>query len=239
MKNYQELIDYFRGLCNPLTPSQAAAASFEERVNSIGRFLVGQVLASYRRLSPEGRVAYDPDDLILECWIKLKERDSKYQSARGEYVVFARKIIRNCLVEITEKTRCVKLPANSAGMFRSLQGSQAECDVSRLELLTRTARDHVVLDGVQAEDLDSGEPCPLQIMVNAETAAADREELAKTLSDNLSAVECLALGSYYGAWDNQRRLLRDVARDHNVGVQPLRKALASAREKVRKASGVT
>lgn len=234
-----ELIKLFGDLCSPLTRSEAGAADFESRVGSIGRYLVREVQRSYKRLSPEGKITYDPEDLLLECWIKLRERDDKYESGRGDYLVFARRIIHNRLTELTEKTRCVGLPANSAGQFRTLQGAEDQESQNRLSLLVRTARDHVELHqdamGAKLEWIHT----PLQNLIDEEEDQEGRDQLAAMLVGELTLLECLALGAYYGLWSNPRKALKDLAREYSFTTQQLRKALASARVKIKSAVEVS
>jgi RNA polymerase sigma factor (sigma-70 family) len=221
------LLEYFASLCDPLSRQDAQAADFSRRIASIGRFLVREALRFYRQLSPEGKVTFDPEDLLLEMWIELSERDRKYDSSKSSYLCFAQTIIRNRMAELFERSRCVKLQANTAGTFKA---AAAGIEVARenLENLLRAARDHEEINGLY---VDETELDPLELMIRKEEAEESNEVIGKFLQ-KLDLHECLALGCNLGMYGEEKTALKFKAAEYGLDEMLLRRSLATAKEKL-------
>jgi RNA polymerase sigma factor (sigma-70 family) len=211
---------HYGKLCERLDRQEAAAADCERRINSIGQLLVKEVVAFYRSLSPEGRSSYDPEDLLLECWAELKKRNDKYDPDRGNYRTFAARIIRNTFLGVLERTRCVRLPANSAGLFRDIdQASRMDA-----ERLVNTAKDHADLGSLLVQDL---QPSPIDALIEMEERDELLGEVAEAMEE-MTVLECLVLRV-----SSEKRTIADAAEEYGYAPRTLRIALNSAKVKLK------
>lgn len=132
------LLVHYGELGEPIDRETAATADFETRFNSVGRLVVGQSIWFYsRRLSAEGRISMDPEDIFLELRSYLQERNSRYSPDLGSYVTFARLLIRHRLSGLLEDAHCVALPANASEKLKNLvdlEDSGEITDVQRKRL---------------------------------------------------------------------------------------------------------
>lgn len=226
------LLVYFGALCDPLSKEQAQDADFQVRIDSIGRFLVREVLRFHRKLSPQGKVNYDPEDILLECWIELRKRNDKYDYSRGGYRTFAARIINNTFLAISERSRAVKLPANSAGTF-NLAANPTELkegDRVKIELLAKAAKDHSEI-GSHLPLLQDRKPSPVDGLIWTEDCERLNSDIADRIGD-LETIECIAIGVSLRLWGGPKQTLREAAQEYGVEPKVLRRALKTARDKL-------
>ena len=215
----QPLLAHFSRAFKSLTRDEAQTADFDTRLASIGRLLVRDVLRMHRRLSPEGRLNYEPEDLFLEIWAELRKRNEKYDKRKGNYRTFAMRIARNKFSELRIRSRCVKLPSDADKQFRCGQPDQ----VGRL---ARTATDHEPLCDVLVQDR---QPSPVDGLIWLESHEAAVSDVAKHIG-NMSVHEAIAI-STLGVWGPKKPIV-ELSRQYGIQPSVLRKALASARAKL-------
>jgi DNA-directed RNA polymerase specialized sigma24 family protein len=225
------LLVYFGALCDPLSNEQAQQADFVTRIESIGRFLVREVLRFHRRLSPQGRINYDPEDILIEVWIELRRRNHKYDPARGGYRTFAVRIMRNTFLAISERSRCVRLPSNSAALFNAASNASLD-DAARkkFETVSRAAKDHADVTP-HTPLLQDRRPSPVDGLIWME----DFERLNTDVADRIGALdtyECIAIGATMRLWGTPKQTLAEAAQEYGVEPGVLRRALRSARSKL-------
>ena len=227
------LLLHYGSLCSRITREQAAIASFDERFNSIGRYVVGQSIRFYSIvLSREGKTAFDPEDIFIELWSELRERNPYYKSELGKYLTFAQRVIANKLSEMLETTHCVQLPANAAEKYKTL-ARLTELDSRQAERLSALVAANVDHAPIQAgETIESGDARPEQQAIANERRTLSEAAIIRMLS-SLTARECLAVGLRYGLWGRKRTNLTTA--DEAVGLQrgTLSKSFVSARKKMR------
>jgi hypothetical protein len=229
------LLAYYGKRCRNITPREAAALDFEGRFNAIGRYVVGQAIKFWTEvLSGEGRVGYDPEDIFLELRIDLQIRNVGYDAAKGTYLTFARRVISNRLSELLERTHVVKLPANASEKYKELielekKGPLKNAQKARLASLVIANADH--------EELSWNNSANCEGPADAAEANERRNLIEAAISDaiisSFSLNESLAVGCTYGLWKSTPVKLVDAER--NLGLNPgtLRRALASAKKKLR------
>lgn len=218
--NDQPLLKHFGSLpSEPLSREQTRLADFDTRMASIGRFLVREVLRLHRRLSPEGKINYDEEDLFLEVWIELSKRNDKYDADRGNYRTFANRILRNKFHEIQQRARCVKLPADADKQFRA-------GDPEKIERLSRTATDHEALPAALVQDR---QPSPIDGLIWLE----EHERAVSDVSENIGNMtinEAIAIGTI-GIWGPGGSIPK-TAEKYGLEPKVLRRALESAKSKL-------
>lgn len=89
-----------------LSPEEAAA-SVDDRIASVWHFVVGRVASFVETLKPRERASFDAEDLMIELYIKLREKDPKWASGRGRYITFAGTVVSNELSSLRDKARTV------------------------------------------------------------------------------------------------------------------------------------
>ncbi len=227
-----KLLKYFNSLyCGPMNRVDAYSADFNQRIASISRFLVREANRFYDRMSPEGRASYDPEDVILELWIALKERDHKFDSGRGTYLHFAQSVTRNCLFELGSQARVVKMKAHQAPVLKTdLSQIFDPSDINYLETVLRPSRDH---DFIPAGLPDDRVLSPIERDIHEEDMELSRENVVEFLN-SLTLFECIALGASIGLWgDDPQNTVKAKAQQYNVSSYALGRALMTARIKLR------
>ncbi len=227
-----KLLKYFNSLYQgPMNRVDAYSADFSQRIASISRFLVREANRFYDRMSPEGRASYDPEDVILELWIALKERDHKFDSGRGTYLHFAQSVTRNCLYELGERARVVKMAANQAPTLKAdLSHVFEAADIAYLEMRLRPSRDH---DFIPSGLPDQRARPPIEQDIHEENMELSRDTVVEFLN-GLTLFECIALGAYVGLWgDDPQNTVKAKAQQYNTSSYALGRALMTARIKLR------
>jgi DNA-directed RNA polymerase specialized sigma24 family protein len=230
---------YSKIKCDPLTPDEAASATFDERFNSIAHFVITQVKNFYFSLSREGRVSYTVDDIFSDVWVELAEKNEQYDSSRGGYLIFASRIIRNHLVDMRERSRCVRLPSNATSTMKKYSealeaGELKEAQKSILLSILAAARDHVELICI-GDDLVN-EPSDPSVDPHEELERFEsEEEMYKSLSarlDTLTTIECAVLGASMGLWGSDALASGEVAFKYGADVKFVNRTLRRARRKL-------
>ncbi len=226
----EPLMDYFDGLYKgKLSRAGAAATDFDTRIASVGKFLAKAARRFHNSLSAEGKATYDPEDIILELWIALRERDDKFNQARGSYLRFAYVVVKRRLVNMAERARCVRYPPNKSFALKiDMDEIFDSGEKGKLETILRSAVDHSQLAG---SIVDLKARPPIEQLISREEQARSCESVSKFLT-SLTTFECIALGAAAGIWgDEPDTVMKWKAMEYNVPQRTMRRALATARIK--------
>lgn len=222
-----------------ISRKEAEVADFDARFKSIGRFVVGQAIRFCACvLSPEGRVAYDPEDVFLELWTELRIRNDRYVSDRGEYLTFAQRVVSNKLSEMLECTHCVQLPANAAEKFNELIEMAREKPLNtrqqhRLMALISANVDHAPMK--EGQFMADTSCMPEEEAIRKERRKLSEDVISRLLP-KLSLIESLSMRYGFGLWQcNGRTISFHLAECvHGFESGTLQKAFVNAKRKMRR-----
>lgn len=192
-------------------------ATTEERIKSIWPYLVKRSVMFYKTLKPREQVAFDPEDIALELYVALREKDEFWDAAKGKYITFAMEIINRELCSIRDRAPTVESPRNSACRMREYDDDEENGDMT--ERKRRTAAQILSTKDIAAISTDREES---GVIAFTEESAADvviKDEkhvaLAKAVSSairmSLDAVESAVLGRTYGLWGCEEWGVRRIA----------------------------
>jgi len=239
-KDDNPLTDHYGRMVRPrMTREQAGKASFEERFDAIARYVVSHVKTFFFALSPEGKISYELDDIVTEVWVELAQKNHLYRPELGNYLAWANTLIRNLLIDLRERSRCIRMPTNASTVFRRSEVQQEAGtlpEARRLLLLQMMAagRDHFLIrSGPDGEDEEGPSPSdsPEQADERALTEDARFYELSAKLNQ-LSTLECVVLGATLGLWGRTPSTYREVALQYGHDEKFIRLTLRRARRKL-------
>lgn len=230
------LLQHYGSLCCRLSRREANEKTFDERFESIGRYVVGRVIRFYSKvLSREGKISYDPEDIFLELWAELKHRNPKYNQDVGSYLTFAQRIISNRLSELLESTHCVEQPSNAGEKFKELQrlastGEITKDQRARFMALIAACVDHAPIP--LNHPIQDGSIGPADAAIQNERRNLTDTAIRLCLV-TLSVRECVAIGHSLGLWSREK--LTMPAADKKYGYLPgsMGRALVNAKRKLR------
>jgi hypothetical protein len=218
--NLYPLLDEFDTDAKPLSAEEARGADFETRVRSVGKFLIAEARRIHLKLSPEGRSNYDPEDIFQEIVLELRTKDHAYDPSKGRYITFAAYAVRNVEYHVACRARPVKVPENSSKRLDPRNNPDPR--------LLAAARDHEDVQGLLLQDRRPG---PLDGLIWLEEIREGNERVAELIA-NCTVIECLALSSL-GTSSGSPQAPKEVALSHGIDPARLRKAMVTARQKVR------
>lgn len=175
----------------------------------------------YRRLNDSERASYDLEDLLLEVWIALRERDDKYDSSRANYLTFARPIIRNCLSDLREKAHTVVTPNKWSDLIREAQEHPERLSERRLataEAVRRTMR-----STVEAKEEHRIDDEDITDVLSEEETRSRAAELLVGLVCEISNTEALVAGALFGLWGQDKLPLALAARECGMTVHAVKR----------------
>lgn len=104
-----------------LNKTEAIGSTREERVRSCWGIMITYACNFHNKLSPRQKANYSIEDILVDLWITLSERDHLWNPSRGAYSTFAWHIIHNELRNIFDKSCTVSLPRNSSCRVKKYQ----------------------------------------------------------------------------------------------------------------------
>jgi hypothetical protein len=191
-------------------------------------------------LQPRERANYDAEDVLMECWLALRDRDHKYDPERGKYITFAGPVIEHHLYAVREKARVVRSPRNSSCRLGGYALAEAEGRISPRTAKTandirRTARDPGAI--TTEEYVPSSSDVQAEV-IERELRALGREAIIEAL-DVLTLDECRLIGAVFGLWEGAARTVMQVAADTDDDADRLYRVKRSAMAKLRAYLGAT
>lgn len=242
--NDYPLLKHYGSLHSHIDREAARLANFDERINSIGRYLVGRTIKFWKTmLSSEGKTTYDPEDIFLELYSELRKRNDKYNHERADYIIFAGRIINNKLIELLERAHGIKLPANAASKFKSLsaealEGTISESRRARLAALIAAATDHAAMSPFHECDDDGPDGNLEKRETNAHVKR--RKEMEDKIQSTVSALtirQCTVVRHVFGLWGTEILEPSQIDEQQSWERGTSAKELVEAKEIIREALG--
>lgn len=176
-------------------------ATFEQRYKSIIPFLIKKSNEFIkRRMSIRQEANYDLEDVMLEVWIELKEKDSKWTPDRGKYTTFAGTLAKHLFSAMDDCSRTVHSPRNSGSR---LTGYESDRESGVLTSKKSTTSNRILRSRGEITDiLDAEVIGRLDPSADAEQAERRRIMLDAVVRGIkiLSPYEAAVAGNLYGLW---------------------------------------
>lgn len=97
-----------------LNKTEALQATRDERIRSCWGLIINNTLRFHQTLNPRQKANYSVEDILVDLWITLSERDHLWNPDRGAYSTFAWNLIHNELRNIFDRSTTVELPKDSS-----------------------------------------------------------------------------------------------------------------------------
>jgi hypothetical protein len=219
-----------------LTSEEAPAATPEERIASVWPFLVSQVMAFQQTLKPRQRVNYDPEDTLAELWIELREKDDKWEPARGKYITFVGTIVEHKLYALRDQAHTVHSPRNSTCRLKQYQREEAAGTLTDRRAKTAADIRRVVgeFEPVGEEDSQERERPDHQAAENERLALA-REIACEALMSVDTAIEARIIGLSFGLMGKDPKDPEQIAAETGYSLDQVRRIRSRALSKARAA----
>ena len=217
-----------------LTAEDEAIASFDDRIGSIWHFIAKKVLSFVETLRPRERANYDPEDLLMELFCKLQEKDGKWSPGRGRYITFAGAVIERELSSLRDKARTVISPRNATGRMKEYQ---AEADAGTItgrrdKTFQDIRRTVAPTEPVQFILGVASDPEPPAQAVESEHGKLIRDAVVQSMRV-LTLFEARVVGETHGLWGKPARTNAQIAERAGKTEGEVRRAKARANEKMR------
>lgn len=216
-----------------LNLDEASSATPEERITSVWPFVVKQVSAFISSLHQRELVNFDADDVLIEVWIELRQKDCKWDPRIGTYISFAGKIIHHLFVRIRERSRTVESPRNATCRLKEcislLQSGKnlTEARSKNRNDILRTINGTSLMGEVVPEYEHHSSPESDCLGQEHEIIL---EDAVKRSVSALSPLEAFVLGRLHGLWGNESQTLDQVAKS----LRKTHKEVARIRDKAYK-----
>lgn len=219
----------------PLTHDEAIAATTHERIRSVWPFLVKTVLNFAETLRPRDLANYDAEDVLIDLYASLLEKDVKWEPERGRYLTFAGKVCENELHAIRDRAHTVHSPRNSSCRLKQYEAQDAEGQLS-----SRKAKTYADIRRVigEHEALECDSAIPVSSPDTAEVVER-REQLRLVNSAVLTGLmglapeEAATVGGAYGLWGQPDEPLATIAFRQGKTLDSVKKSKARAQDKIR------
>lgn len=234
-EQYPVIFAFGEGRIPPLTHEEAIAATAEGRIKSVWPFLVKSVLKFADSLRPRDLANYDPEDVLTELYIALKEKDCKWEPDRGRYLTFAGKVVQNELHAIRDRAHTVHSPRNSSCRLKQYEAANQAGELSGRK--AKTYQDIKRVIG-EHEALEPDAAIPGEVPATSDVVDR-RESLRLVNSAVLSGVMGLApdeaktVGKAFGLWGQADQPLATIALEQGRTIDSVKKTKGRALEKIR------
>lgn len=222
-----------------LGPEESIEASTEARIVSIWPFLKRRASAFCKSLKPRERVNFDPEDVLLELWVALREKDEGWTPERGKYITYAGTIVDRELCSIRDRSRTVESPRNSSGRMKEYQSEEESGELTHRRRVTASQilrtndispiasslNESGVL-GVDKED-------PAKALVEAERKQSISGTVSLAIRNALTPYESSVIGRIFGLWGESPKSTWRTAWETATDTADVRKAKNRALDKMR------
>lgn len=210
-------------------------ATVEERIESVMPMIRSRSIRFVRSLSARKRANYGVDDTISQLWLALRVRDDKYRPADGDYVAFARRIIRNELCDILDRSGTVQAPRNHTDRLKEYQkesdaGTITPARAATFELVRRVSAGQPFR---LAEDSDKGHDRRPDVVAEGNEEARHAVRVMVEAIGSLTPREARVIGMKYGLWGQPERTLGQIAAETGWKPGTVKNARRSAHEKIK------
>jgi hypothetical protein len=218
-----------------LSIEQAIAATVDERIKSVWPFAVEKVLRFHKSLKPRERVNCDPEDILMDIFVMLRENDKHWEPGRGKYITYAGRLIGHELLAIRDRARTVQSPRNSTSRIKDYRTSEEDGTLSdrRRETFGQLTR---TVDSVKsmpsAEALGHIDEDHTEEVEEQDLGEHEMGLLAKAIK-RLHPLESLVLGWSSGLWGSGYCTHQEIADRLRRDVEEVREIKAAAYAKIK------
>jgi DNA-directed RNA polymerase specialized sigma subunit len=233
-EQYPATFLFGEGKIRPLSHEEAIAATPHERIRSVWPFLVRSVLKFADTLRPRDLANYDPEDVLLELYATLLEKDDKWEPERGKYLTFAGSVVENELHAIRDRSHTVHSPRNSSCRLKQYEQAQAEGKLDKRKERTfasirRVIGEHESIEGEAS--LPAAKDTAEVVLRREELKSVNSAVLAGLMM--LTIEEADILGRSYGLWGSRELPLDKIAERTRRTLDSVKKIKARAQDKIR------
>lgn len=104
-----------------LTFEQSLTATADQRIESVWRFLVRRALLFAEGMRGQELANFDVEDVLMELYVELREKDHKWEPARGRYITYAARLAQRHISGMKDRARTVQSPRNSSSRILEYQ----------------------------------------------------------------------------------------------------------------------
>jgi hypothetical protein len=213
-----------------LSAEEARNATPEERIQSVWPAITRQVNQFVASLHQRELACFDPDDILLECWIELRQKDAKWVPEKGAYLSFSCKLVHHLFVRIRERARTVESPRNASCKLAESRTDEISGRLSR----TRTKGMHdidrtisgTIHIGIDIPD-EPDERDPPSFWINKEESAVSSEGIRQVI-EQLGPRKAMVLGRLFGLWGQPQCSVSELATELGKTTEQIRKLRNSA-----------
>lgn len=112
-RDYPALYPFGTNLVTFLTADQERSATFEQRLASCWRYMIGRARRFASTMKVRETAVLDVEDIVQSVVERLIEKDHLWDPDRGRYSTFVDSVIVTVLTTCHEKARAVSGPSNS------------------------------------------------------------------------------------------------------------------------------
>ena len=192
------------------TAVEAATRTPDDRIKSIWPFLCNKARAFAATLSPRELANFDEEDVLVELWVYIRERDHLWVPERGQYVSFAGPLVHNCLYGLRERTRTIKSATNTSSRLRKFEQESEDGEMSDSKRRTMESMRRSVAGPANLTE-DIPEHCnPESEMIEQDE---QREMVLKVINivRHISYEEASIIGPYLGLWGQSQLSFSEIA----------------------------
>lgn len=218
---------------------EAVDASRDERLKSVWPFIVRRATVFHKSIKGRERISFDLEDIIVQLWAALAEKDHLWTPERGRFITFAGAVIRSELCSIRDRARTVQSPRNSCCRVKKYAADEAAGTLKprcrkTLDDIRRTgaAVEHV---GGYGNDFDQPDRHGDHVagLIRKEEADVNRNGVRLALRQ-LAPEEADILTRLYGLDGREPQKSGQVARDLGKPVREIERLRESAKYRVRR-----
>lgn len=221
---YPALYPFGTNLDRFLDAESEKTASFEERLRSIWRYLIGKIDRFVATFTRRELAILDVEDCVHSVVEKLIENDHLWDPSRGRYSTFVDAVATSFLVTCHERSKTVMGPSNSHARLkayreRSVDGTLTPAMRETMSRIEKAIGDYDSLD--EASFTTNGHP---------EFDVAILRNAIRSFDDPL---EVWVLVRRYGLFDVKKMTFREIAWKLNVSEKIAKKIGKSAKENLK------
>jgi DNA-directed RNA polymerase specialized sigma subunit len=219
-----------------LSPQEAVRSTPEQRIESIWPFVARTVLRFCSSLRAFEMVNYDPDDVMVECWIEIRRQDVKWKPSSGKYITFVGIILNKFLIRVREEAQVVRAARNV--MQRINQGDKLieEGKLSPKKMWTVEALKRSTEPAACIDELSEGSDYLLE-NVNKHSLLPIADKLVSRAIEVLDVREAMVIGEIMKATTRKKPLsarnIRGISRRTGISIHDVYRLRDTAYEKMR------
>lgn len=223
-KDYPALYPFGTNLERFLDAEEEEEASFEERLRSSWRYLVGRINRFAATLKPREAAILDVEDCVNSVVERLIENDHLWDPSRGRYSTFVEAVMTSVLATCHEKAKTVNGPSNSFARMKAYHDREAKGTLTPAMRETMVRIEKAMGD---YEDLDGR---------SFETNGHDEDDmilLRRAIRTFEDPIQVWVLVRKLGLFGMERMTFVEIAKELGVSESTVRRTNRIARRKIR------